>query len=112
MAGLYFEELTVGRQFKHAIRRTVSEADNIFFSALTHNPAALLRVERAGEAWRVFVIRALPGIHRPEGLDRTLTLVGVTGGNGVEMSVSREPAALLAALGVLVAMAGVAWSRW
>ena len=41
MAGLYFEELTVGRQFKHAIRRTVSEADNIFFSALTHNPAAL-----------------------------------------------------------------------
>ena len=41
MPGLYFEELTVGRQFKHAIRRTVSEADNIFFSALTHNPAAL-----------------------------------------------------------------------
>src|SRR5205823_14489253 len=41
MPGLYFEELTVGRQFKHAIRRTVSEADNIFFSAMTHNPAAL-----------------------------------------------------------------------
>jgi len=41
MPGLYFEELTVGRQFKHAIRRTVSEADNIFFSALTHTPAAL-----------------------------------------------------------------------
>ena len=32
MAGLYFEELTVGRQFKHAIRRTVSEADNIHSS--------------------------------------------------------------------------------
>ena len=41
MAGLYFEELTVGRVFKHAIRRTVTEADNVFFSALTHNPAAL-----------------------------------------------------------------------
>jgi acyl dehydratase len=41
MAGLYFEELTVGRTFQHAIRRTVSETDNIFFSALTHNPAAL-----------------------------------------------------------------------
>ena len=41
MAGLYFEELTVGKVFKHAIRRTVTEADNVFFSALTHNPAAL-----------------------------------------------------------------------
>ncbi len=27
--------------FKHAIRRTVTEADNVFFTALTHNPAAL-----------------------------------------------------------------------
>lgn len=41
MAGLYFEELTVGRVFKHAIRRTLTEADNVFFTALTHNPAAL-----------------------------------------------------------------------
>jgi acyl dehydratase len=41
MPGLYFEDLTVGKQFKHAIRRTVTEADNVFFSALTHNPAAL-----------------------------------------------------------------------
>jgi len=41
MPGLYFEELTVGKQFKHAMRRTVTEADNVFFSALTHNPAAL-----------------------------------------------------------------------
>ena len=41
MAGLYFEELRVGQVFRHAIRRTVTEADNVFFSALTHNPAAL-----------------------------------------------------------------------
>ncbi len=41
MAGLYFEELTVGKIFRHPIRRTVTEADNVFFSALTHNPAAL-----------------------------------------------------------------------
>jgi len=41
VAGLYFEELTVGRVFKHAIRRTLTEADNVFFTALTHNPAAL-----------------------------------------------------------------------
>jgi acyl dehydratase len=41
MSGLYFEELEVGRIFKHAIRRTISEADNVWFSALTHNPAYL-----------------------------------------------------------------------
>jgi acyl dehydratase len=41
MAGLYFEEFQQGQVFKHAMRRTLTEADNVFFSALTHNPAAL-----------------------------------------------------------------------
>lgn len=41
MAGLYFEEFRVGQVFRHAMRRTLTEADNLFFSALTHNPAAL-----------------------------------------------------------------------
>jgi len=41
VAGLYFEEFTIGQRFLHAIRRTVTEADNVLFSALTHNPAAL-----------------------------------------------------------------------
>jgi acyl dehydratase len=41
MAGLYYEEFQVGQVFRHAIRRTLTEADNVFFTALTHNPAAL-----------------------------------------------------------------------
>ena len=41
MPGLYFEEFTVGQTFKHVIRRTITEADNVWFSALTHNPAPL-----------------------------------------------------------------------
>lgn len=41
MPGLYFEDLIVGRRFDHPLRRTVTEADNVFFSALTMNPAAL-----------------------------------------------------------------------
>ncbi|MDT8320494.1 MAG: MaoC family dehydratase [Xanthomonadales bacterium] len=41
MAGLYYEEFQPGQIFEHAIRRTLTEADNVFFSALTHNPAAL-----------------------------------------------------------------------
>jgi acyl dehydratase len=41
MPGVYFDDLRVGQLFKHAIRRTVTEADNVWFSALTHNPAYL-----------------------------------------------------------------------
>ncbi len=41
MPGLYFEEFTVGQRFEHPVRRTVTEMDNVLFSALTHNPAAL-----------------------------------------------------------------------
>ncbi len=41
MAGLYYEQFEVGRKFEHDIRRTVTETDNLLFSTLTHNPAAL-----------------------------------------------------------------------
>lgn len=41
MPGLYFEEFSVGQKFAHPIRRTVTEADNVFFTAMTHNPAQL-----------------------------------------------------------------------
>ena len=41
MAGLYYEQLEVGRVFQHAIRRTVTEADNVWFNAMTHNPAPI-----------------------------------------------------------------------
>lgn len=41
MAGLYFEQFSVGQVFRHAIRRTLTETDNLLFTALTHNPAAL-----------------------------------------------------------------------
>lgn len=41
MAGLWFDELEVGQRFDHAIRRTVTETDNLLFSTLTHNPARL-----------------------------------------------------------------------
>jgi acyl dehydratase len=41
MPGLYFEQFEVGQRFEHAVRRTVTETDNLLFSALTMNPAAL-----------------------------------------------------------------------
>jgi acyl dehydratase len=41
VAGLYFEEFVMGQRFEHLVRRTVTETDNLLFSALTMNPAAL-----------------------------------------------------------------------
>ena len=38
MAGRYFDEWQVGDQVAHAITRTVTEADNLLISTLTHNP--------------------------------------------------------------------------
>ena len=41
MPGLYFEECEAGAVIEHALRRTVTEADNLIFSTLTHNPSPL-----------------------------------------------------------------------
>ncbi|MFM2301567.1 MAG: hypothetical protein RLZZ84_1303 [Pseudomonadota bacterium] len=41
MAGVWFDELEVGQRFDHAIRRTVTETDNVLITTLTHNPAQL-----------------------------------------------------------------------
>jgi len=41
MAGKWFDELEVGQVFEHAIRRTLTETDNILFTSMTHNPAQL-----------------------------------------------------------------------
>jgi acyl dehydratase len=41
VAGLYFEEFEVGQTFVHEIRRTVTDMDNMLFSSLTYNPAAI-----------------------------------------------------------------------
>ena len=37
MAGLHFEEFSVGQVFDHAWSRTVTEMDNVLFSSLTMN---------------------------------------------------------------------------
>jgi len=41
MAGRWFEEWRVGDRIAHEIHRTVTETDNLLFSALTHNPQPL-----------------------------------------------------------------------
>lgn len=41
MAGKYFDDLNAGDHFKHSLGRTVTEMDNVLFSALTMNPQPL-----------------------------------------------------------------------
>lgn len=41
MAGRYYEQFSVGQTFTHDIRRTVTETDNVLFTTMTHNPAAI-----------------------------------------------------------------------
>ena len=41
MAGKVFEEWSVGERIEHALRRTVTETDNLLISTLTHNPQPL-----------------------------------------------------------------------
>jgi len=41
MAGRWYDELSVGDVFEHEIRRTVTEADNMWFCGATCNPAAI-----------------------------------------------------------------------
>ncbi|MFZ2519203.1 MAG: MaoC family dehydratase, partial [Anaerolineae bacterium] len=41
MTGKYFDELTVGMRIQHSLGRTVTEMDNVLFSALTMNSQPL-----------------------------------------------------------------------
>jgi hypothetical protein len=72
------------------------------------NPAALLTVEKEGQAHRVFVLQSMPGIHRVEGLGLSFSLLEVEPERAAEMTVHREPAALVALVGALLLSAGVA----
>lgn len=41
VSGLWFEELKPGLVVHHAIRRTITEADNVAFTTMTMNPAPI-----------------------------------------------------------------------
>lgn len=41
VSGRWYEDLPEGLVVRHALTRTITEADNVFFTALTLNPAAL-----------------------------------------------------------------------
>lgn len=58
MAGRFFEEWQVGDTIAHEIRRTVTEADNLLFSTMTHNPQPLhidVEAAKASEFGQILV---------------------------------------------------------
>jgi len=75
------------------------------------NPAALLTVNSPQGTFRVFVLRAMPGVHRVEALDRAFALRAVEPEVAAEIQVHREPFAAVALLGALLALAGVVLDR-
>jgi acyl dehydratase len=58
MAGRYFDEWQVGDRITHAVRRTVTETDNLLFSTMTHNQQPLhidLEAAKASEFGQILV---------------------------------------------------------
>ncbi|GGA85021.1 MaoC family dehydratase [Brucella endophytica] len=41
MRGLYLEQFELGQVFRHALRKTITEGDNMLFSTMTLNPQPL-----------------------------------------------------------------------
>jgi acyl dehydratase len=50
MAGLYVEQFEIDRVFEHEIRRTVTEADNVWFCAATFDPARTVLEKRNSQS--------------------------------------------------------------
>jgi len=79
-------------------------------SSEPRNPAALLTVEKGGQSYRVFVLQAMPGVHRVEPLGLAFSLLGIEPEVQAEIAVHREPAALGVLLGAALLALGAALS--
>ena len=83
MAGLWFEEFTVGQRFVHGIRRTVTDADNMLFCGMTYNPAPI-HIDHAYAAtteWGRPLVNSLFTLGLVVGLSVAETTLGTTVGN-------------------------------
>ncbi|HAU25078.1 MAG TPA: dehydratase [Gammaproteobacteria bacterium] len=94
MSGKYFEELEVGMVFEHQPHRTITETDNLLFSALTHNPQPLhLDAEFASQSQRgQILVNSLFTLGLVVGLSVADTTLGTTIGNlGMEKTEFPNP---------------------
>jgi acyl dehydratase len=83
MSGKFFEELNIGDSFAHQPSRTVTETDNLLFSALTHNPQPL-HVDREFAAKSLhgqILVNSIFTLGLAVGLSVADTTLGTTLGN-------------------------------
>ena len=83
MPGLYYEDFEVGRQFRHELSRTVTEADNTTFSLMSLNPQPL-HIDAAfaeGTEWGQQLFNALFTLAIMIGMTVQDTTLGTTIGN-------------------------------
>jgi len=92
MAGLYYEDLSIGREFEHPWSRTVTEADNVIFSTLTMNvqPLHLDAEFAAGTEWGQRLVNSLFTLGLMIGMTVNDTTLGTTIAN-LGMSEVRFP---------------------
>ncbi len=83
MPGLYLEEFEPGKVFRHALRRTVTEADNVLFSTMTLNPQPLhIDFDFASKSeWGRPLVNSLFTLGVMIGIAVNDTTVGTTVGN-------------------------------
>ncbi len=94
MSGKYFEELEVGALFQHQPARTITETDNLLFTALTHNPQPLhLDAEFAKQSqYGQILVNSLYTLGLVVGLSVADTTLGTTIGNlGMEQTEFPNP---------------------
>ncbi len=80
MPGRFFEELEVGQTFKHSLGRTITEMDNVLFSALTMNTQPLhMNEDFAGKSEfgqrivnGIFILGLVVGLSVPELTEGTI----------------------------------------
>jgi len=83
LSGKYFEELEVGLTFEHEPGRTVTETDNLLFTALTQNPQPLhLDAEFASQSIHgKILVNSIFTLGLVVGLSVADTTLGTTLGN-------------------------------
>ena len=94
MAGRYYEGFTTGEVIKHATRRTVTETDNVLFTTMTMNPAAIhLDAEYCeGTEFGKPLVNSIFTLGLVIGLSVGDTTLGTTVGNlGMEMTTFPKP---------------------
>ena len=83
MAGLYFEQFSVGQEFDHPWTRTVTEMDNTLFSTLTMNvqPLHIDAQFAAGTEFGQRLVNSIFTLGLMVGISVNDTTIGTTVGN-------------------------------